>query len=59
MDLKTALDTASNAVALAEESTEDSSRIGYLKLARECLAEADIDEWIFRKRPTVILSLEE
>jgi hypothetical protein len=58
MDLKQPLDKASNAIELAEDATDNSSRVGYLKLAGECLAEADIEEWMFRKRPTVILALE-
>lgn len=59
MDLKQALDKAINAIELAEDAADNSSRAGYLKLASEFLAEADIEEWICRKRPTVILALKE
>ena len=58
MDLERALDSARNAIELAEEAADLSARESYLKLARECLVQADVDEWIERKRPTVILALE-
>ena len=59
MDMEQALDGARNAIELAEEAADLSAREGYLKVAREFLAQADVDEWAKRQRPTVILAVEE
>jgi hypothetical protein len=57
VDLKVALDQARNAIELAEEAADDSSRKKHLQLAYEYLVQVDVDEWFRRRRPTVILAV--
>ena len=58
MVLKVALDEARNAIELAEEAADDSSRKKHLQLAYRYLVQANVDEWFKRTRPTVILAVE-
>jgi hypothetical protein len=58
VDLERALVYARSAIELAEDAADASAREGYLKVAQECLTQADVDEWFQRKHPTVIIALD-
>jgi hypothetical protein len=59
MNFKEALYRARSAIEKAEEASDDSSRIRCLQMARDYLMRADLDEWPGRRRPAVIIALEE
>jgi hypothetical protein len=59
MDLKEALNNASNAIEHAEAAADPDTREVYLRLAQVCLTHADVDEWFRLHHPTVIVAVDE